>query len=109
MAPATTVRKRVSPQPLVYTLIALATGVVLTFGPGLKSAFAQESGVDGVFITVQSPITSEVKDRVKDVTTRSIQRFKETEAQAAANERKTFKIVYDFSPANNGPSSSNDF
>jgi membrane-bound ClpP family serine protease len=109
MAQATTVRKRVSPQPLVYTLIALATGVVLTFGPGLQSACAQESGVDGVFITVQSPITSEVKDRVKDVTTRSIQRFKETEAQAAANERKTFKIVYDFSPANNGPSSSNDF
>jgi membrane-bound serine protease (ClpP class) len=108
-ASATSFPKLASPRPARFTLLTLATGVIIATPFFSCPATAQEAGVDGVFITVQSPITSEVKDRVKDVTMRAIQRFKDVDAQRPANEHKVFKIVYDFSPANNGPSNSMDF
>jgi membrane-bound ClpP family serine protease len=66
---------------------------------------------EGLFVTVQNPITSEVTSRVKEITTRAVDRFRQTPQDD--RQRRTFTIVFDFNPAVNGaqaaPSGTRDF
>src|SRR6516162_11830880 len=71
----------------------------------LAPAARAQDTVEGLFISVPSPITSEVANRVQEVTGRAVQKFKAGEG----NGSRSFVLVYDFSPANNGPSASPDF
>lgn len=70
-------------------------------------------GDDGLFVTVHNPITSEVTSRVKEITTRAVERYREAERAAGGKERHTFTIVFDFNPAAQGaqasPSGTRDF
>src|SRR5260370_30229846 len=74
----------------------LARGaVVLVILIALPSAQAQEGPSDGLFVSVHNPITSEVTSRVKEITTRAVQRF-EAERAAAGPEPRPYRIVLDF-------------
>ena len=42
---------------------------------------------DGVFVSVHNPITSEVTSRVKEITNRAVERFREAERAAGGKER----------------------
>jgi membrane-bound ClpP family serine protease len=79
----------------------------------LPDARADDGPCDGLFVTVHNPITSEVTSRVKEITTRAVDRFQEAERAAEAKEKRTFKIVFDFNPATQGgqaaPSGTRDF
>jgi membrane-bound ClpP family serine protease len=70
-------------------------------------------GDDGLFVTVHNPITSEVTSRVKEITTRAVERYREAERAAGGKERYAFTIVFDFNPAAQGaqaaPSGTRDF
>jgi membrane-bound ClpP family serine protease len=81
---------------LLLFLVQLAVGLWLT--PFLR---AQDPGVEGLFVTVQNPITSEVFNRVKETTNRAVDRWKQ-------NRQRALKIVYDFNPDNH-PRRSGDF
>jgi membrane-bound ClpP family serine protease len=71
-------------------------------------ARAQEEAVEGLFVTVPNPITSEASNRVKEISNRAVLKFKSNDA-GAGGARKTLTIVFDFSPSNNGPSATPDF
>jgi membrane-bound ClpP family serine protease len=70
---------------------------------------AQDETVEGLFVTVPNPITSEASNRVKEITNRAILKFKSEDGKAPGGARKTLTIILDFSPSNNGPSSTPDF
>jgi membrane-bound ClpP family serine protease len=72
----------------------MALVLVLLVPPGVR---AEEGPADGLFVSVQNPITSEVTNRIKEITTRAVQRF-EAERAAAGPELRTFCIVLDFNP-----------
>src|SRR5207244_10363986 len=59
--------------------------------------------VEGLFITVQNPITSDVAHRVSETTDSFVQRVKDN-----GGRRVSVKIIYDFNP-DNKPASSRDF
>jgi membrane-bound ClpP family serine protease len=52
---------------------------------------------EGIFVSVHNPITSEVASRVKEITTRAVQRF-EADRAAEPGVRRTFTIILDFTP-----------
>jgi membrane-bound ClpP family serine protease len=52
---------------------------------------------DGLFVSVQNPISSDVTNRIKEITTRAVQRF-EAERAGEAQAPRTFCIVLDFNP-----------
>jgi membrane-bound serine protease (ClpP class) len=88
----------------------LAGGVALLLALSCLSsaAGAENAPVEGLFITVPNPITSDVTNRVKETTTRAVERFRAADATRPAEGRHTFKVVYDFNP-NNTAGSSPDF
>src|SRR5439155_18134931 len=65
-----------------------------------------------LFVSVPNPITSEVFNRVKDITSRGVQKF-EGERAAAKDQPRTFRIVLDFNPGTRSaqatPSGTRDF
>jgi len=63
----------------------------------LPAGRAQDGASDGLFVSVQNPISSDVTNRVKEITNRAVQRF-EAERAAAGQEARTFCIVLDFNP-----------
>jgi membrane-bound ClpP family serine protease len=67
---------------------------------------AQEDSIEGLFVTVRSPITSDVAYGVKEIANRAILKFKSGDAEIA---RRSLVIVFDFSPSSNGPSDNPDF
>jgi membrane-bound ClpP family serine protease len=91
---------------LEYGMWALALGFGFVFAS--RACPAVEETVEGLFITVGNPITSEVANRVKDTTTRAVLRVKSLEPRAAGVARRVLKIVYDFNP-DDKPASTYDF
>lgn len=75
---------------------------------GATGAAAQEVVNEGLFVTVHNPITSDVANRVKETTTRFVQRFQAVEQTRPLAERRTPRIVLDFNPDNH-PSGTRDF
>jgi membrane-bound ClpP family serine protease len=69
------------------------------------AARAEDAAAEGLFVSVPNPITSEVTNRVKEITERAVQRFK---AAGADDARRELKIVYDFNPENR-PAGTRDF
>src|SRR5437879_2394953 len=60
---------------------------------------AQDPPVEGLFLTVHNPITSDVTNRLKETTTRVVERWREgVKGMPAGPERQALKIVYDFNP-----------
>jgi membrane-bound ClpP family serine protease len=88
---------------LLLFLTQLAIGLWLA--PLLR---AQDPGVEGLFVTVQNPITSEVVNRVKETTNRAVDRWRGGNQNREAAQRRALKIVYDFNPGNH-PRRSDDF
>jgi membrane-bound ClpP family serine protease len=80
---------------LLLALLTLA-------GPAAR---AEDAAAEGLFVSVPNPITSEVTNRVKEITERAVRRFK---AASADNARRELKIVYDFNPENR-PAGTRDF
>src|SRR5262249_26438861 len=68
--------------------------VALLVMPAVKT---QEGASDGLFGSVQNPISSGGTNRIKEITNRAVQRF-EAERAAGGQERRTFFIVFDFNP-----------
>jgi membrane-bound ClpP family serine protease len=89
---------------------AVALLVVLVLLPTVR---AQDGPSEGLFVTVHNPITSDVTSRVKEIITRAVQRYREAEQAAGAEERRPFRIVLDFNPgaqtAQATPSGTRDF
>src|SRR5262245_61565920 len=81
--------------PSNYSRCAMHTAAVLLALLAVAKADAQEGPSDGLFVSVHNPITSEVTSRVKEITTRAVQRF-EAEHAAAGPEARPFRIVFDF-------------
>ena len=73
-----------------------------------RAAQAEDVTVEGLFITVQNPITSDVTNRVKEMTQRALQRFKSNGAAEPGLPPRVLKIVYDFNP-DGKPAGSRDF
>jgi membrane-bound ClpP family serine protease len=69
-------------------------------------AQADDTTVEGLFVTVQNPITSEVVNRAKDMTLRAVQRFKSGAPSAPSPSVRVLKIVYDFNPDDRSASTS---
>jgi membrane-bound serine protease (ClpP class) len=84
----------------------LAVGLALllfVFAAAARGADAPPD-VDGIFITVQNPITTDVTHRVREATDRKVQKVRES----ANGRRVSLKIVYDFNP-DNKPAGTRDF
>jgi membrane-bound ClpP family serine protease len=79
--------------------------LLLLLGLAIPAVRADEAPSEGIFITVPSPITSEVTNRVKETTERYVQRLK---AAPADGPRPEVKVVYDFNP-DNKPAGTRDF
>jgi membrane-bound ClpP family serine protease len=77
-----------------YGLFGAATALMLAAAPLGR---CQEVSSEGIFVSVHNPITSEVSSRVKEITTRAVQRF-EADRAAAPGVPRTFTIVLDFTP-----------
>jgi membrane-bound serine protease (ClpP class) len=88
--------------------LAAGLGLLLALSCLPTTARAENNPIEGLFITVPNPITSDVTNRVKETTTRAVERFRAADAARPADGRHAFKIVYDFNP-NNGAGSSPDF
>jgi membrane-bound ClpP family serine protease len=76
----------------------------------LPAARAQDSTVEGLFVTVQNPITSDVTNRIKETTNRFVKRCQD---QGLVSGKDRPRIVFDFNPAAHGgaaaPGSTRDF
>jgi membrane-bound ClpP family serine protease len=81
--------------------VALAALALLA----LLAPAARADDVEGRFITVGNPITSEVTSRVKEATARAVQQFK---SGGNPGGRRVLKIVYDFNP-DGRPAGTRDF
>lgn len=89
--------------PSAARRLMLAAALALT----AATARAQEVA-DGLFVTVPNPITSDAANRVKEETTRFVQRFQAAEQARPAEQRRVPKVVLDFNP-NGNPAGTRDF
>ena len=80
---------------------ARSWGTALTLTAFLAAAARGDEVAEGLFVTVQNPITSEVVNRVKEATGSAVRRFK-AGAPADGAGRRVLKIVYDFNPDGRG-------
>src|SRR5262249_46784242 len=91
---------------------SLGVAALALAGLALPTARAQAGPSDGIFVSVHNPITSEVTSRVKEITTRAVQRF-EAERGAGGQAPRTYCIVFDFNPGSRNaeapPAGTRDF
>lgn len=64
--------------------------------------------VEGLFISVENPITEDVSRRIRNVTTTAVQRHRDDQQNRDAAQRSVLKIVLDFTP-DNRPANSTTF
>jgi len=90
----------------------LGVVALILAGLALPAARAQDGPSDGIFVSVHNPITSEVTSRVKEITTRAVQRF-EADRGAGGQAPRTYCIVFDFNPGSRNaeapPAGTRDF
>jgi membrane-bound ClpP family serine protease len=69
---------------------------------------AQEAAGAGKVIRVPNPITSEARNRIREVTKDTLERFEAEERQRDPKDRRTFKLIFDFNP-DDRPSNTPEF
>src|SRR5205823_706539 len=87
-----------SPLPLQHRPGVLAACALLLALLATRPAAAQNAAVEGLFISVENPITEDVARRIKQVTATAVERHRTAQQQRPDAKRIALKIVLDFTP-----------